>query len=143
MSKTIFGILVIIAISALVGTSIIQADASKPQIISGNVSLSVPVNAICSVETAQAEIKSEWTTMIWDDNKFKYSETRASEIFDEITGELIATSYSKFMRHGEFDNTGVFVMQFNEIINCMNGDGPETSHFGATINKNGHVSHGK
>jgi hypothetical protein len=146
MSRFTLSIFAITVFSVIVGISMIDADAAgNPKTITTDtLHLSTLMADICSVSTVLAEQDIEWTLTIWPDgSKFMFTERRSSQLFDTVTNELIGTSNSHEKQMGEFDGTGVVVLQYNGIIHCLNGAGVENIHNGATFNKSGQVIHGK
>lgn len=145
MTKLRLGIFAIIAISLMMGTSM-MVNASKPETTVTRTSVddcgaptcfkdpsTIP---ICGVMDAVVEYDILATITDYNDKKFKAVKTLTGVVTDP-DGIEIGTLDSTTTTQGFYDGNGAYLLKTSDKIMCINGTPDEFIHE-ITINSHGH-----
>lgn len=144
MTRFTFGVLAIIAMSVIIGTSMTHADAAgnAPTTVEETLVINRVDFGICSVDMVQTNLVVETSLTTWPNgNNFRYSEIITKE-FLNMDNELVGTFHGTNTIHGEFDGTGSATTHFKSNIKCVDGTS-QNQQYVVILNKNGSITHGK
>lgn len=123
MTKLIFAVLVIIAITTIIGTSIISADAAgKPTTLGPFIDDGVlVVGSVCGYDNVTVNIHYETFITTWpDNNKVKTVITSTGDAFNSVH-EIIGKFKGKETFDGFTDDHGVDRYLLRQSIHCVDG----------------------
>jgi hypothetical protein len=138
MKNTILSAFMFLAIIGVIASSIPLVDATgKPdKTTSDPRTIDFQSFNVCSEDVVNTEVTTVSTLMVsGDGNSFKLITKKTTLHTDIITEELIAKSKSTLHTQGQYDESGVYMEQFHETVNCMNGDKNFIQNFGITVTK--------
>jgi hypothetical protein len=122
MSKMTLGLMSLFALIAILGTSVISAEAAQPVKETTVEPYNLPLGYACGSATL-THSEGILTTMstTWDDNDMIMFQTRSSDPVVDADDNIVGELKTNYTEQGHTNEKGVYKLQFNSAIHCYNG----------------------